>query len=112
MGDSNRFRSVSGHYWRTTDLGPRTSRAVLLDIYQTAMAQLVGERRIHYWRLLVGAGTSFCRELARVDFGAALVDDSGNPPVGRDRDLHCLPFRTSEGAGYVAKPALATSSVC
>src|SRR6185295_5594872 len=88
------------------------SRTFLPDFYATAVAKLVGQRRVHHRRVYACAFFAFRRELGTRDVVSDVADDSGNPVVGSDGGLHSLSFRAGKGARHVAKPIAATASRC
>src|SRR5215208_4451275 len=104
------------HFWRVPRVnrwavvvGPGTSGTLLSDLHTSAVAQLVGEGRVHHCRLHTCACVALHRELGWMENLSDTFNDCGSSAGDSDCRLHSLSFRTGKSARYVAKPATATA---
>src|SRR5947208_2295723 len=106
MGDANRVRDFSRTHRLAFDLGPRTSGALLYDLYATAVAELAGEGRIHHHGIFTRYCDPLCREPRRIDFIANVANGRRHSFISSDCGLYCVPVRASKGARPLAESAV------
>src|SRR6266404_5217280 len=109
MGDADRVRRISGNHGVTAYLGSGAPGALLHDLYEGAVAQLVSKGCFHHRGLHFCVGGALYWEFARCAFRPELVDDCWSSSFDHDRSLYRVPFRAGKGPRPLAECVVAAT---